>query len=58
MTAALALIIFDELIKYVRAKKIIQLHYKPIPHIYYRNPLEEDLHAPFLVAARLNRSDI
>ena len=58
MTAALALIIFDELIKYLRENKIIQLHYKPIPHIYHRHPSEEDLHALFLVGARLNRSDI
>ena len=58
MTAALALDVFSAVLDDCKAAGFVHLHYKPVPHIYHRQPAEEDLHALFLCGARLCRSDL
>ncbi|MBA7497330.1 hypothetical protein ES704_00058 [subsurface metagenome] len=58
MTAALMLIIFKEVIKFVHKKHIKKLIYKCIPYIYHLFPAEEDRYALFKENARLYRRDI
>ena len=44
---------FDELIKYARKKDIHSIRYKTIPHIYHKQPAEEDRYALFAHGAQL-----
>ncbi len=50
--------IFDDLKEYARAQKIKKIIYKIIPHIYHRQPSEEDLYALFRHDASQFRCDI
>ena len=42
------LIIFNELVKYLKANNFEELIYKAIPHIYHKFPAEEDLYSLFV----------
>lgn len=42
----------------LRADGVTRLVYKPVPHIYHRVPAEEDLHALWLLGARLVRREL
>ncbi|MDH6355817.1 hypothetical protein M2132_002164 [Dysgonomonas sp. PH5-45] len=52
-TSAIVLDIFACLLSYLREKGFKQLIYKPIPHIYHKQPAEEDLYALFRNEAKL-----
>ncbi|WP_293575532.1 GNAT family N-acetyltransferase [Phaeobacter sp.] len=58
MSAELALKIFDMIVEYGRGQGWSEIYYKPVPHIYHRQPAEEDLYALFRHDARLVRSDV
>ena len=49
---------FSALEKYLKAHAIKKLIYKAIPHIYHRQPAEEDLYALFVNNAKLFRRDV
>ncbi|MFS4582201.1 GNAT family N-acetyltransferase [Phaeobacter sp. C3_T13_0] len=57
MSAALMLSVFDSLKRYAMVAGLTELNYKPIPHIYHRQPAEEDLYALFRHGASLVRVD-
>ncbi len=42
----------------MRESALLKLIYKAVPHIYHRQPAEEDLHALFLADARVHRRDV
>jgi hypothetical protein len=42
----------------LRADGVARLVYKAVPHIYHRVPAEEDLHALWLLGARLTRREL
>jgi hypothetical protein len=44
---------FDVVADYLRANALSGLVYKTVPHIYHRQPAEEDRHALFLRHARI-----
>ena len=58
MTAAMAIEIFKTLKSYLQSNGIVGLYYKAIPHIYHKQPAEEDLQALFLLGAKVVRSDV
>lgn len=49
---------FSALREYLKSQKINKLIYKCIPHIYHRQPAEEDLYALFIQDAKLFRRDV
>lgn len=49
---------FDDVADYLRANALSSLVYKTVPHIYHRQPAEEDRHALFLRNARVHRRDV
>jgi hypothetical protein len=49
---------FDSLIKYAREKGIEDIRYKCIPHIYHKQPAEEDRFALFYYGATLDTVDV
>ena len=49
---------FDSLIKYAREKGIENIRYKCIPHIYHKQPAEEDRFALFYYGATLDTVDV
>ena len=53
LKTATMLKIFQELTEYLRATGATELIYKPLPHIYHRQPAEEDLYALFRCGAVL-----
>jgi hypothetical protein len=44
--------------QHMRGEAMAKLIYKAVPHIYHRQPAEEDLHALFLGDARVHRRDV
>lgn len=50
--------VFDSLIIFARQNKATRIIYKAVPHIYHRQPAEEDLYALFRHNARLVRRDV
>jgi hypothetical protein len=48
----------DAIVERLRADGVRRLVYKPVPHIYHRIPAEEDLHALWLLGARLTRREL
>jgi hypothetical protein len=58
MTAPVMLAIFNEILEYLLGHGIRRLVYKTIPHIYHRQPAEEDRYALFRAGARLYRRDV
>ncbi len=53
LKTAAVLKIFRELTVYLRSEGAAELIYKPVPHIYHRQPAEEDLYALFRCGATL-----
>lgn len=51
MTAEACLNIFFQIRDYLSGNGIVELIYKPIPHIYHRQPAEEDLYSLFRLKA-------
>ncbi|HUR80221.1 MAG TPA: GNAT family N-acetyltransferase, partial [Thermoanaerobaculia bacterium] len=49
---------FAALQQHMRESALLKLIYKAVPHIYHRQPAEEDLHALFLAGARVHRRDV
>ena len=43
---------------HMREEAMRKLVYKAVPHIYHRQPAEEDLHALFVAGARVHRRDV
>jgi hypothetical protein len=58
MSANLMLEIFDAVLAHLRAEGIAEWLYKPVPHIYWGVPGEEDLYALFRNQATLVRRDL
>lgn len=58
MTTPTMLSSFDAVLSYLRSQGIRRVIYKTIPHIYHRQPAEEDRYALFLHGARLYRRDV
>lgn len=52
-TAALVLMVFEEMNEWLRKQGFEKVVYKPIPHIYAAMPAEEDLYALFRCGATL-----
>ena len=50
--------IFESLIEFARHNELKRVVYKAVPHIYHRQPAEEDLYALFRFNARLVRRDV
>jgi hypothetical protein len=50
--------LFDALDAHCRENGIVQVTYKPVPHIYHRFAAEEDLYALFVRGGRLVRRDV
>lgn len=48
---------FDALKKYMEEKNIKELYYKTIPHIYHKQPSEEDLYALFVNGAKIFKQE-
>src|SRR5574344_2338060 len=48
---------FDALKKYKEEKNIKELYYKTIPHIYHKQPSEEDLYALFVNGAKIFKQE-
>lgn len=57
MTATRMLEVFDALDAYMRGQGVDTMLYKPVPHIYHKQPAEEDLYALFSRGAELTRVD-
>ena len=51
VTAAVMLDIFGLLVARMRAEGLTELIYRPVPHIYHRQPAEEDLYALWRMGA-------
>lgn len=49
---------FDAVLRQMRDEGLERLIYKTIPHIYHRQPAEEDLYALFLRGAERHRRDV
>jgi Acetyltransferase (GNAT) domain len=49
---------FDALIPALRAQGATQLRYRPVPHLYHRQPSEDDLYALHRLGARTLRMDL
>ncbi len=58
MKTPLMLEIFESLIEFARSQGLRRVVYKAVPHIYHRQPAEEDLYALFRNEARLVRRDV
>lgn len=58
MKTAQMLEIFESLMNFARENGLQRLVYKAVPHIYHRQPAEEDLYALFRFNARLVRRDV
>jgi hypothetical protein len=58
MTGALMVSAFRAVLDYLRGRGVHHVVYKAIPHIYHREPTEEDLYALHLLGARLVRRDL
>lgn len=58
MTAARMVEVVDSLIPRLRADGAAVLAYKPVPHIFHRQPAEEDLYALSRHGARVVRTDL
>ncbi|KUH95308.1 hypothetical protein AU189_24715 [Mycolicibacterium acapulense] len=56
--AACMLEIFDQVVEFLATSGIREFIYKPVPHIYHRQPCEEDLYALFRLGARLVQRDV
>lgn len=57
MRTAMCLDVFSSILNHARAAGADKLLYKPVPHIYHRQPAEEDLYAIFRSDGRLIRCD-
>lgn len=57
MKLSLMLQLFEQLIYYLKAQRILKIIYKAIPYIYHKTPAQEDLYALFRFNARLIRRD-
>ena len=49
---------FDALVAWLRERGATKLTYKPIPHLYHRQPSEDDLYALHRLGARTMRMDL
>jgi hypothetical protein len=58
MRTATMLELFDRLRDHAAEHGLRRLIYKPVPHIYYKSPAEEDLYALFRHNAKLIRRDV
>ena len=58
MKAPLFLRAFEAVLLQLKTSGIATLDYKTIPHIYHRQPAEEDRYALFLLGAELTRRDL
>ncbi|MBI3185472.1 MAG: GNAT family N-acetyltransferase [Myxococcales bacterium] len=58
MTAELMLRVFDAAVDWLRRAGIRKFIYKAIPHIYHRQPAEEDSYALFRMGFSLSRRDL
>lgn len=58
MKAQLMLDVFDAMTVYYRELGFETINYKTIPHIYHRQPAEEDLYSLFRCGATLYRRDL
>lgn len=50
--------IFEKLIEFARSENLSKIVYKAVPHIYQRQPADEDLYALFRCGAQLVRRDV
>lgn len=50
--------VMDETVKFLKNDGVVELIYKPVPHIYHRYPAEEDLYALFRHGAALTECSI
>lgn len=57
MRSSLMLECFDSLVNYMKLEKFQSLIYKAIPHIYHRQPAEEDLYALFRNSASIIKAE-
>ena len=58
MKAPLVLRVFEAVVVALRDAGFTGLNYKTVPHIYHRQPAEEDRYALFLLGAQLVRRDL
>jgi hypothetical protein len=58
MKAPLFVRAFDAVLLHLQEAGFATLNYKTIPHIYHRQPAEEDRYALFLLGAELTRRDL
>jgi hypothetical protein len=58
MTAARMLATVDAVLSHAAGTDAKRLVYKTVPHIYHRQPAEDDRYALFRAGARLTRSDV
>lgn len=58
MTTAVMLSLFEKLLLFLREQGVTRLIYKPIPHIYSRQPAEEDLYALYIQGAQLKKREV
>ena len=58
MTGSLMIAVFEAIIDHLRAQGIHRIIYKAMPHIYHREPSEEDLYALHRLGARIIRRDL
>ncbi len=58
MKLSLMLRVFDAVTTYLRDAGFTSFDYKTIPHIYHRQPAEEDRYALFLLNAKPTRRDV
>ena len=58
MTVDTMLRLFDALLAYLQTERHVRLLYKRVPHIYHRQPADEDLYALFRHHAALIRRDV
>lgn len=58
LRAEATLAVFDAIGEHYRNTQATSLIYKPVPHVFHRYPIEEDLYALHRVGAKLVRRDI
>jgi Acetyltransferase (GNAT) domain len=58
MKAPLFLRAFEALLVHLQSSGFVSFDYKTVPHIYHRQPVEEDRYAMFLLGAQLIRRDM
>jgi Acetyltransferase (GNAT) domain len=58
LTAPHFLRAFEAVLLFLRSAGFAALDYKTVPHIYHRQPAEDDRYALFLLGARLTRRDL